>query len=110
MKELMEQSGKHLLVRVPRELDHHTADKIRRQADYALTRKEIQSLVFDFTETVFCDSSGIGMLVGRYKVIHALGGEMRAVHVNSQVYRILQMSGMPRLFPVCRDESTEQID
>ena len=59
MQELLEQKGNLLLVRVPGELDHHTADKIRQQADYALTREEIQTLVFDFTDTVFCDSSGI---------------------------------------------------
>ena len=103
MSKMLEQKGTLLIIRVPEELDHHTADEIREQADYLLKREKIQKLVFDFSRTVFCDSSGIGMLMGRYKIMHALGGEIQAVHVNENVHRILRISGVTKLIPIKRD-------
>lgn len=103
MRNRLEQQGTLLIIRVPEELDHHAADEIREQADYLLKRENIQKLIFDFTETIFCDSSGIGMLMGRYKIMHALGGQIQAIHVNEGVHRILVMSGVTKLVSVERD-------
>ncbi|MBQ8184853.1 MAG: anti-sigma factor antagonist [Lachnospiraceae bacterium] len=103
MSKLLEKKGTLLIVRVPEELDHHTAEEVRVQADHLLKTEEIEKLVFDFSHTVFCDSSGIGMLMGRYKIMHALGGEIQAVHVGENIHRILQISGITKLIPVKRD-------
>ena len=54
-----------LYVRLPRELDHHNAEAVRRQADRMLERFMILRLVFDFQDTEFMDSSGIGVIMGR---------------------------------------------
>ncbi|MCI8416719.1 MAG: anti-sigma factor antagonist [Lachnospiraceae bacterium] len=97
---ITERIGNLLLVRVPEELDHHVADQVRKEVDMLLKREDIQRLVFDFTRTVFCDSSGIGMLMGRYKMMRALGGEVQAVHVDENVYRILRISGITKLISV----------
>lgn len=97
MNKLLEIKEASLVIRVPEELDHHTAEEIRTEADFLLKTEEIRRLVFDFADTVFCDSSGIGMLMGRYKIMHALGGEVQAVHVSENVYRILRMSGVTKL-------------
>ena len=91
---------KALWIRVPKELDHHSAQQICREADRLVQQREIREIVFDFSDTVFCDSSGIGMLMGRYKMMKALGGEIRAVGVEARVGKILMLSGIMKIIPV----------
>ena len=91
----------HILrIRVPGELDHHSAKAICREADRRIQTEDIREIIFDFADTTFCDSSGIGMLMGRYKMIRALGGKVRAVQVQAQVARILTLSGVTKIIPV----------
>ena len=47
---------RHLMVKMPRELDHHNASRIREKADYFLLTDDVDSVVFDFEDTVFMDS------------------------------------------------------
>ena len=54
-----------LVVYVPRELDHHQANRIRTETDLLIDTYHVRHLVFDFTETEFMDSSGIGVIIGR---------------------------------------------
>lgn len=91
---------KTLYIRVPAELDHHSADAICREADHLVQTKDVREIVFDFSDTVFCDSSGIGMLMGRYKIMRALGGGVRAVQAQERVARILMLSGVTKIIPV----------
>ncbi len=100
---MYKRNGTTLMIQVPEELDHHAAEEIRTEADFLLKTQEIRRLVFDFSHTVFCDSSGIGMLMGRYKIMHALGGQVQAVHVSENVGRILRMSGVTKLILVEED-------
>ena len=91
---------KTLWISVPRELDHHSAERICREADTLVRQKDIREIVFDLSDTVFCDSSGIGMLMGRYKMMKALGGDVRAVQVRERVGKILMLSGVMKIIPV----------
>ena len=68
-----------MVIEVPKELDHHSAEYIREEADRILSERNIRSIVFDFAKTSFMDSSGIGMIMGRYKSIRFLGGKVIAV-------------------------------
>ena len=54
---------KVLWIEMPGELDHHSADQISREEDRLVRERDIREIVFDFSDTVFCDSSGIGMLM-----------------------------------------------
>ena len=99
-KERMKLEKQTLSIRVPMELDHHSADAICRRADELVQAKDVREIVFDFSETEFCDSSGIGMLMGRYKMMQALGGTVRAVRGGQRVERILVLSGVRKLIPV----------
>lgn len=91
---------KVLWIEMPGELDHHSADQISREADRLVRERDIREIVFDFSDTVFCDSSGIGMLMGRYKMMRALGGTVRAVRVQERVGKILMLSGVMKIIPV----------
>lgn len=82
-----------LVVVTTGELDHHQATKIRSEIDAAIS-KESKNIIFDFSKLSFMDSSGIGMIMGRYKKIQKFGGKLAIVSPKPQVKRILEMSGL----------------
>ena len=68
-----EKSGTVLTVHLPAELDHPASDEIRRDSDRIIGHNYIKNMIFDFSETVFMDSSGIGLLMGRYRALGMRG-------------------------------------
>lgn len=100
MEQYFEINGTTLTVKLPKEIDHHNAEEIRREADQILQRRLIRMIVFDFEKTDFMDSSGIGMIMGRYKNMRFMGGSVIAVHVCGRMQRILTMSGIYKLIDI----------
>lgn len=90
----------YLMVKMPEEIDHHQAWAIGRKADSFLMRNRIQGIVFDFEDTTFMDSSGVGVIMGRYKKIAGLGGRVFAIHADRQIRRILYISGLSRVMEI----------
>ena len=104
MEEWMEVTGNMLKIRAPEELDHHSAEHIRRESDEILARNNIRQIVFDFQKTVFMDSSGIGVIMGRYKKVYMMGGEVWAVHTNERMRKILTMSGVMKIMQIYEED------
>ncbi len=100
LHELFQVKGNILIVRVPEELDHHSAETIREGSEEILETLKIREVVFDFHDTQFMDSSGIGMLMARYREMKQMGGTIRAVHVRKRVAKILQLSGIYKVIPI----------
>lgn len=103
--ELFEVKGSILTIRVPAELDHHLADEIRRQAEEIQSENQICQIDFDFGKTTFMDSSGIGLIMGRFREIQLTGGKVRAVHAGERVRRILKISGVSRVIEIVPEKS-----
>ena len=59
-----------LTIFLPGELDHHNAEEIRKESDHLIEHNHIRYVIFDFADTKFCDSSGIGVIMGRYRKIY----------------------------------------
>lgn len=93
-----------LTIFLPGELDHHNAEEIRKRSDYLIDQKHIRYVIFDFTDTTFMDSSGIGVIMGRYKRIYMLGGEVCAVHTSERMKKILTMSGVTRIMQIYEED------
>lgn len=100
MDDCFKVKGTNLTIVVPMELDHHSAEKIKTGADKIVQGKNIRSIVFDFGKTNFMDSSGIGMIMGRYKDMRFMGGTVIAVRVNERVRRILTLSGIYKMIEI----------
>lgn len=83
-----------LMIRLPREVDHHRSAYIGERADRLILQEEVKHVVFDFEDTCFMDSSGIGVIMGRYKKITCFGGRVYIIHADRQIRRILQLSGV----------------
>lgn len=89
-----------LRIAVPRELDHHCARQLQQEADQLIDTYHVHKLIFDFKETEFMDSSGIGVLIGRSKNMKFCGGSVAAAHLNARVEKIFRMSGLKQLIRV----------
>lgn len=90
----------YLCVKMPREVDHHGAADIRENADRLLLNDKVHNIIFDFEDTTFMDSSGIGIIIGRYKKIACFGGKVFAIHADERIQKILRASGMSSIIEV----------
>lgn len=94
---LCDTAGSILSVRVRGEIDHHTAAGIRRGIDGVLFEKRPKKLILDLSAVSFMDSSGLGLIMGRYSVMKELGGEMTVWNPSKETRSILTLAGMERL-------------
>ena len=100
MKYEFESETGRLYVFMPKEVDHHLADSVRLEMDRLFIVYPVRGLIFDFTDTVFMDSSGIGLILGRCKNLQFSGGEASAIHLNPQMQRIFRISGLEKIILV----------
>ena len=76
------------------EIDHHNARFMREEIDNAVNLNMPTLLVLDFKDVSFMDSSGIGIIIGRYRKISCFGGKVYGIHANERITRMLKTSGM----------------
>lgn len=89
--------GEKLIVRLAGELDHCCAQTVRRELDALIADRSIRWLILDFSRLQFMDSSGIGVVLGRYRQLRDRGGQLGVIHMNPHISRIFHMSGMDRV-------------
>ncbi|RSK27710.1 anti-sigma F factor antagonist [Bacillus sp. HMF5848] len=94
-----------LLIRLAGELDHHTAENLRSRVTETIEAKNIRHIVLNLEKLTFMDSSGLGVILGRYKQIKHTGGEMVVCSISPTVKRLFEMSG---LFKIISLEQNEQ--
>ena len=94
---LCDTAGSILSVHVRGEIDHHTASSIRQGIDSTLFEKRPAKLILDLSAVSFMDSSGLGLIMGRYSVMKELGGEMVVWNPSPETRAILTLAGMERL-------------
>lgn len=92
-----EKVGRCLILYLEEELDHHYAAKIVEETNAIMEQYPIKHILFDFEQVHFMDSSGIGMLMGRYKKVGYTGGSVAVTGVSESVERILRLSGLYKL-------------
>jgi stage II sporulation protein AA (anti-sigma F factor antagonist) len=93
-----------LLVRVEGELDMHVATEFRETVDHALELSGVKHVLFNLEAVKFIDSSGLGVLLGRYKKISGLGGIMSATQIQPQVLQIFELSGLLKIIKLYHSE------
>ncbi|MCD8119054.1 MAG: anti-sigma factor antagonist [Lachnospiraceae bacterium] len=87
-------AGDTLLVSFGEELDHHQAGKIKGKIDREIMVNRVKNVVMDFSATKFMDSSGIGIVIGRYKLLRGVGGTVTIVHAGEQVKKVFELAGI----------------
>ncbi|MCI8371910.1 MAG: anti-sigma factor antagonist [Lachnospiraceae bacterium] len=101
---MYEQSGGRLTVHLPSELDHHTADGIRKEIDKKIMQEGVSAILFDFSNTTFMDSSGVGLLMGRYKMVSYVGGSVYAVRVPEKIEKLLCLANVEKYVHITRGD------
>lgn len=108
MEIYFENEDRLLTIKLLEEIDHHTTEKIRRRVDYEIQRHLPRKVIFDYSGVSFMDSAGIGMIIGRYKLISMLGGVLEIQNVKPQIEKILKMSGILKLIDIYKPETVEK--
>ena len=86
-----------LCVKIIGEIDHHNASIIRENVDIEIKSGGIRQLVFDFSGLEFMDSSGIGILMGRYKLMKIYGGSVTVLGACDYIEKIIRLSGLENM-------------
>ncbi len=79
------------------DIDHHTASTMRQAIDRAIESALPQKLILDFKEISFMDSSGIGLIMGRYKLMKSIGGETEIINTSPYIKKIMKLAGLELL-------------
>ena len=79
------------------DLDHHLAKKVKHKCDIILKSYPIKDIEFDFKNSGFIDSSGIGVILGRYRQVQAMGGTVKVSNMSASVRKIIHMAGLHQL-------------
>ncbi|MEW5952897.1 MAG: anti-sigma F factor antagonist [Bacillota bacterium] len=93
----METRGDTLVVVLEGELDLRVADELRKKLEESLSDLPVRHLVVDLSRVCFVDSSGLGVLLGRYRRVAAAGGKVALTGAQPQVRRVLELSGLFRI-------------
>lgn len=108
MEFLYETKTGSLRIFTPREIDECAAREMREEADMLIENYQIRHLVFDFSQTEFMDSSGIGMLIGRSRKMGYAGGSVAAENLSERVQKIFTLAGLPKLIKVVKEDRQDE--
>lgn len=89
--------GEVLTAYLKGELDHHTAAEMRAEIDNAIELNMPELLVLDFSGVSFMDSSGIGLVMGRYRNLVRRGAKLHISGASPQIYKVMKLAGLERL-------------
>jgi len=93
----IEIQGRTLIAWPVGELDHLQAERLRVQIDTAFDRSACKNILLDMQGVTFMDSSGIGMIIGRYKNAEKRGGQLALASMNDTVGRLFELSGLAKI-------------
>lgn len=103
MKKRIERQTLHLYV--DGELDMKTASQLKNIIDLDIDRKRIRTVILHMDDLQFIDSSGLGVILGRYKKLLPLGGRIKIANVPPRLYRIMELSGLPKIIEFSQEEA-----
>ena len=103
MKPVFETTGTCLNIKLPEELDHPASELIRRESDRIMGKIYIRTICFDFGNTVFMDSSGVGLIMGRYRAMGMRGNCIRVTGISVYIEKLLHLSGVYKFVEICRE-------
>ena len=79
------------------EIDHHNAPQIREAIDECVAFRQPDRLILDFGDVTFMDSSGIGLVMGRYRLIECKNCSFYIVNLSEHAYRVMQLAGLEKI-------------
>ena len=102
MESFYQKEDKRLIFKINEDIDECVVQKIRRKLDNEIERYMPKEVIFDFNKVSFMDSAGIGLIIGRYKLVDMLGGKVEVTNLTTPVRKIFEMSGVLKIIPEVR--------
>lgn len=90
-------NGNTLTALIEGDIDHHNAKEIRESIDRKIEEESPSLLELDFSKVQFMDSSGIGLIMGRYKLMHALDGNLQVINIPENIKKLIKLAGLASL-------------
>ena len=101
---ICECEGDSLSIAIRGEIDHHSAKAIREQMDTEIFCHRKPKVILDLSGIDFMDSSGLGLILGRYTKIKDLGALLILKDPTQEIMKILKLAGVDRLIPVKKND------
>ena len=95
-----EEHGDALVIRIRGEIDHHSAVSARAGVDDALATRQPERVVLDLSGVDFMDSSGLGLIMGRFALVRRYGGKLEVADPSAAVLKMMRHAGMQKKIPV----------
>ncbi|MBB6624272.1 anti-sigma F factor antagonist [Clostridium gasigenes] len=92
-----DKSEDKLIVSLIGELDHHSSEEVRVKIDDRIDRDNIKKVVLNFNEVTFMDSSGIGVVIGRFKKMQGRSGKICVADVSRNANKVFELSGLYKI-------------
>lgn len=89
--------GETLYCRLNGEIDHHTTLPIRLDIDDRIENCRPKHTILDFSDVTFMDSSGIGLVMGRYKILSEFDGTLEVTGLSNNSYKVMRLAGLDRI-------------
>lgn len=93
----MKLNGNTLTAFIEGDIDHHNARDIRESIDKMIEEESPNLLELDFSKVQFMDSSGIGLIMGRYKLMHAIEGDLKVINIPENIKKLIKLAGLASL-------------
>ena len=93
----IEQEEHHMIAYLSGEIDHHSAKEMRETIDFSVESALPETLTLDFKDVTFMDSSGIGLVMGRYKLMQSMNGSVQVCNVSDHIRRVMRLAGLDKL-------------
>lgn len=100
MKTQIDYSKDTLYVKLNGDIDHHSAKYIREEIDRELYKYQPTTMIMDLSNVDFMDSSGLGLILGRYTKINMFGGVLKVANPSERIEEMLIMAGTDKLIPI----------
>ena len=100
-------TGTLLKIKLRGEIDHHSAVTVRSAIDDMIRSKKPRELVIDMSAVDFMDSSGLGLIMGRYNTMKAIGGSVTVADPTPATEKIMNLAGMERIIKITRTSKRE---
>jgi len=93
-----------LRITVSGEIDHHSARAVREEIDKQIYRSRAETVLLDLERVCFMDSSGLGLVLGRYTHAREAGAVLKVVNPSAGAERVLKMAGAEKIIPIIKEE------
>ncbi len=103
-----ERRGEDLIVHIHGEIDHHSAVLVRTGIDEEIVISQPKQVLLELSAVDFMDSSGLGLIMGRYALVKHYGGTLSVLDPSPAVIKIMKLAGMERMIPIKKTKEKKE--